>query len=172
MAAPMELYCWAGGWGLPTVDPDCLAVLTYARFTGAPLKVHKITNPWRSPSGELYFWGWGGQFNADYDLSALQGADTLAFLSLVNRKLLPMLIHTFWVDAKNYVEHTRKWYAEAIPFPLNFFLPSRMQKRQLERLQTVCGENWQDDKEQLEKQVKEGQGWDSIFLTTGSVGVA
>lgn len=24
---------------------------TYARFTGAPLKVHKITNPWRSPSG-------------------------------------------------------------------------------------------------------------------------
>lgn len=24
---------------------------TYARFTGAPLKVHKIANPWRSPSG-------------------------------------------------------------------------------------------------------------------------
>lgn len=27
MAAPMELYCWAGGWGLPSVDLDCLAVL-------------------------------------------------------------------------------------------------------------------------------------------------
>lgn len=27
MAAPMELFCWAGGWGLPSVDPDCLAVL-------------------------------------------------------------------------------------------------------------------------------------------------
>ncbi|XP_070806670.1 metaxin-1 [Pituophis catenifer annectens] len=169
MAAPMELYCWAGGWGLPTVDPDCLAVLTYARFTGAPLKVHKISNPWRSPSGSLPALKTADgvisdtqeiithfrkqQFNADYDLSALQGADTLAFLSLVHRKLLPVLIHTFWVDAKNYVEHTRKWYAEAIPFPLNFFLPSRMQKRQLERLQTVCGENWQDDEEQLEKQL-------------------
>lgn len=23
----MELFCWAGGWGLPSVDPDCLAVL-------------------------------------------------------------------------------------------------------------------------------------------------
>ncbi|XP_015681533.1 metaxin-1 [Protobothrops mucrosquamatus] len=170
MAAPMELYCWAGGWGLPTVDPDCLAVLTYARFTGAPLKVHKITNPWRSPSGSLPALKTSNgvfsdtqeiithfrkqQFNADYDLSALQAADTLAFLSLVHRKLLPMLIHTFWVDAKNYVEHTRKWYAEAIPFPLNFFLPSRMQKRKLEHLQTVCGESWQDDEEQLEKQVR------------------
>ncbi|XP_058016191.1 metaxin-1 [Ahaetulla prasina] len=169
MAAPMELYCWAGGWGLPTVDPDCLAVLTYARFTGAPLKVHKISNPWRSPSGSLPALKTADgvisdtqeiithfrkqQFNADYNLSALQGADTLAFLSLVHRKLLPVLIHTFWVDAKNYVQHTRKWYAEAIPFPLNFFLPSRMQKRQLERLQTVCGEIWQDDDEQLEKQL-------------------
>ncbi|KAG8146901.1 hypothetical protein E2320_014000, partial [Naja naja] len=37
------------------------------------------------------------QFNADYDLSALQGADTLAFLSLVNRKLLPMLVSVFGV---------------------------------------------------------------------------
>lgn len=24
---------------------------TYTRFTGAPLKVHKISNPWQSPSG-------------------------------------------------------------------------------------------------------------------------
>uniref|UniRef100_A0A8C2SR27 Uncharacterized protein n=1 Tax=Coturnix japonica TaxID=93934 RepID=A0A8C2SR27_COTJA len=49
MAAPMELFCWAGGWGLPSVDPDCLAVLTYARFTGAPLKVHRVCNPWKTP---------------------------------------------------------------------------------------------------------------------------
>lgn len=25
----------------------------YAKFAGAPLKVHKITNPWRSPTGEI-----------------------------------------------------------------------------------------------------------------------
>lgn len=27
MAAPMELFCWSGGWGLPSVDLDSLAVL-------------------------------------------------------------------------------------------------------------------------------------------------
>ncbi|KAJ6656991.1 hypothetical protein lerEdw1_002992 [Lerista edwardsae] len=170
MAAPMELYCWAGGWGLPSVDPDCLAVLAYARFTGAPLKVHKITNPWRSPSGTLPALKSTEEgiisdpqqiithlrkqkFNADYDLSARQTADTLAFVSLLQEKLLPVLIHTFWVDAKNYVEHTRKWYAEAIPFPLNFFLPGRMQKRQVERLRSVCGDVCLESEEELEKEL-------------------
>uniref|UniRef100_H9G653 Metaxin n=2 Tax=Anolis carolinensis TaxID=28377 RepID=H9G653_ANOCA len=170
MAAPVEFFCWAGGWGLPSVDPPCLAVLAYARFTGAPLKVHKVSSPWRSPSGtlpalktpdegvlsdpqQIITYLRKQRFNADYDLSARQGADTLAFVSLLQEKLLPVLIHTFWVDAKNYVELTRKWYAEAIPFPLNFFLPGRMQKQQLERLQTVCGENCLENEEELEKEL-------------------
>ncbi|XP_067395288.1 metaxin-1 isoform X2 [Emydura macquarii macquarii] len=110
MAAPMELFCWAGGWGLPSVDPDSLAVLTYARFTGAPLKVHKVTNPWRSPSGclpalktkeegvlsqmhQIITHLRKQKYNADYDLSARQGADTLAFVSLLEEKLLPVLMY-------------------------------------------------------------------------------
>uniref|UniRef100_A0A8C5TRD2 Metaxin-1 n=1 Tax=Malurus cyaneus samueli TaxID=2593467 RepID=A0A8C5TRD2_9PASS len=157
MAAPMELFCWAGGWGLPSVDPDCLAVLTYARFTGAPLKVHRVTSPWRSPSGKgpAEFWDQTVAFapqkyNADYDLSATQSADTLAFRAC----RCPPQIHTFWVDAKNYVEHTRKWYAETIPFPLNFFLPNAMHKRHLERLQLMWGDDYMEDEEKLEKEVR------------------
>ncbi|XP_053461103.1 metaxin-1 [Nycticebus coucang] len=170
MAAPMELFCWSGGWGLPSVDLDSLAVLTYARFTGAPLKVHKITNPWRSPSGTLPALQTSlgevisvphkiithlrkEKYNADYDLSARQGADTLAFMSLLEEKLLPVLIHTFWIDTKNYVEVTRKWYAEAMPFPLNFFLPGRMQRQYMERLQLLCGEHRPEDEDELEKEL-------------------
>ncbi|XP_005411645.1 PREDICTED: metaxin-1 [Chinchilla lanigera] len=170
MAAPMELFCWSGGWGLPSVDLDSLAVLTYARFTGAPLKVHKITNPWRSPSGTLPALRTSHgevisvphkiithlrkeKYNADYDLSARQGADTLAFMSLLEEKLLPVLIHTFWIDTKNYVEVTRKWYAEAMPFPLNFFLPGRMQRQYMERLQMLCGEHRPENEEELEKEL-------------------
>nr|XP_004667302.2 metaxin-1 [Jaculus jaculus] len=170
MAAPMELFCWSGAWGLPSVDLDSLAVLTYARFTGAPLKVHKISNPWRSPSGALPALQTSQgevisvphkiithlrkeKYNADYDLSARQGADTLAFMSLLEEKLLPVLIHTFWVDPKNYVEVTRKWYAEAMPFPLNFFLPGRMQRQHMERLQLLCGQHEADSEEELEKEL-------------------
>ncbi|KAJ7397757.1 Metaxin-1 [Pitangus sulphuratus] len=93
------------------------------------------------------------KYNADYDLSATQNADTLAFVSLLEEKLLPVLIHTFWVDAKNYVEHTRKWYAETVPFPLNFFLPNSMHKRHLERLQLMWGDDYMEDEEKLEKQL-------------------
>ncbi|NP_001084470.1 metaxin 1 S homeolog [Xenopus laevis] len=167
MAAPMELYCWKGDWGLPSVDPDCLTVLTYAKFSGAPLKVHKITNPWRSPSGRLPALKTSDdgvlfqpsriithlrkqKYNADYDLSARQGADTLAFISLLEEKLLPALIHSFWVEGKNYVEHTRKWYAESIPFPLNFFLPNQMHKRNMERLKLIRGESWREEDEEME----------------------
>lgn len=170
MAAPMELFCWAGGWGLPSVDLDSLAVLTYARFTGAPLKVRKASSPWQSPSGTLPALRTSSgevisvphkiithlrkeKYNADYDLSARQGADTLAFMSLLEEKLLPVLIHTFWIDAKNYVEVTRKWYAEAMPFPLNFFLPGRMQRQHMERLQLLCGEHRTENEEELEKEL-------------------
>ncbi|XP_073524726.1 metaxin-1 [Phyllobates terribilis] len=170
MAAPMELYCWKGDWGLPSVDLDCLTVLTYAKFSGAPLKVHKISNPWRSPSGQLPALKTlqdgvvfqtckiithlrKQKYNADYDLTAKQGADTLAFISLLEEKLLPALIHTFWVDAKNYVDHTRRWYAETIPFPLNFFIPNQIHKKHLEHLQLIRGESWQEDDDTTEKQL-------------------
>lgn len=71
---------------------------------------------------------------------------------------VPIQIHTFWIDAKNYVEVTRKWYAEAMPFPLNFFLPGRMQRQHIERLQLLCGEHRPESEDELEKEVPLGEG--------------
>jgi len=170
MAAPLELYCWKGDWGLPSVDSDCLTVLAYAKFAGAPLKIHKITNPWRSPTGVLPALKTRDEgsvskpsniiiqlrkqkYNADYDLSAKEGADTLAFVSLLEEKLLPALIYTHWVDSKNYVEVTRRWYADNMSFPLNFLLPNRFHKQQLERLRLVRGDPLLEPGELLEKEL-------------------
>ena len=174
--------------------------------------------PWSPPASTSQWMFPPQKYNADYDLSARQGADTLAFMSLLEEKLLPVLvsvprppsmdgqwgrgsgihtdtpphphtgleqrgdqkptlgqagalaqtclflpthpiqIHTFWVDAKNYVEVTRKWYAEAMPFPLNFFLPGRMQRQYMERLQLLCGEHRPEEEEELEKEVPLEQG--------------
>ncbi|XP_029928519.1 metaxin-1a [Myripristis murdjan] len=170
MAAPDELFCWEGDWGLPSVSPDCLVVLAYARFAGAPLKLHKISNPWRSPSGSLPALRTNQKeilsrpsdiiihlrkqkYNADYDLSAKEGADSLAFISLMDQKLMPALIYTFWIEPKNYVDVTRRWFAEHIPFPLNFFLPGRMQRQQLEKLRLVRGDEGLEAGEELEKEL-------------------
>uniref|UniRef100_A0A7M4FSL3 Metaxin-1 n=1 Tax=Crocodylus porosus TaxID=8502 RepID=A0A7M4FSL3_CROPO len=154
-----------GPWTMPRWPPDN-ATITEGTYTkgGLALQLHTLGVPIRhtdpgllSSTSPRAIQPWltlhccPQKYNADYDLSARQGADTLAFMCLLEEKLLPALIHTFWVDAKNYVEHTRKWYAEAIPFPLNFFLPNRMHKQRLERLQLLCGDDCLEDEERLEK---------------------
>lgn len=166
----MELFCWAGGWGLPSVDPDCLAVLTYARFTGAPLKVHRVCSPARSPTGHLpaLKTGDGGviskpqhiiahlrkqRFDGDSEVSAAQSADTLAFVALLEEKLLPVWIHTFWLDAPNFSHFTRRWFALHVPFPQNLLLPTRMQRRHRQRLQLLWGGGGLEDQERLEKEL-------------------
>ncbi|KAM9309232.1 metaxin-1a isoform 1-T1 [Pholidichthys leucotaenia] len=170
MAAPDELFCWEGDFGLPSVSPDCLVVLAYAQFAGAPLKLRKICNPWRSPGGSLPSLRTNQKetlsrpsdiiihlrkqkYNADFDLSAKEGADSLAFISLMEEKLVPAMIYTFWVEPKNYVDVTRRWYAEHMPFPLNFFLPGRMQRQQLEKLRLLRGDELLEAGEELEKEL-------------------
>ncbi|XP_035663287.1 metaxin-1-like [Branchiostoma floridae] len=156
MAAPMELWCWKGDWGLPSIDVDCLTVIAYAKFAGAPLKLKKINNPWKSPSGSLPVFKNGEdlvftspgrildylrqeKFNADYELTAKQSSDVVAFTSLLEEKFIPAMLHSFWMDARNYVDFSRPWYARALPFPLNFFVPGRMQQAAEGRLQYTRG---------------------------------
>ncbi|XP_068425384.1 metaxin-1a [Clinocottus analis] len=170
MAAPDELFCWEGDWGLPSVSTDCLVVLAYAQFAGAPLKLRKMSNPWRSPSGllptlrtnqkenltrpsDIIIHLRKQKYNADYDLSAKEGADSLAFISLLEQKLKPALVYTFWVEPKNYVDVTRRWYAEHMPFPLNLFLPGQMQRSQMEKLRLLRGDESLEPGEELEKEL-------------------
>ncbi|XP_068740405.1 metaxin-1-like isoform X1 [Montipora capricornis] len=68
-------------------------------------------------------------FNADYHLNAKQGADTLAFVSMVHSKLYPAISYTFWMDESNYTKLTRPWYAKRLPFPLNYFVPGKMSRQ-------------------------------------------
>lgn len=64
----------------------------------------------------------------DFNLSNKQSADVVAFISMMEEKLLPALLHTWWIDSQAYVDVTRPWYAKASPFPLNLFVPGSRQK--------------------------------------------
>ncbi|KAM6931138.1 metaxin-3 isoform 3-T3 [Xenentodon cancila] len=140
MAAAMELRCWGGGWGLPSVHTESLVVLAYAKFSKAKVTVSPVDWTWKTitasvpellcgdsvvqePTPILNFMR-KQRFNADFELTARQGADTMAYIALIEEKLRPALLHTFWVDAENYTSLTRPWFASRSPFPLNFFVPS------------------------------------------------
>lgn len=66
---------------------------------------------------------------------------------------MPALIYAFWIEPKNYVDVTRRWHAEHMPFPLNFFLPGRMQRQQLEKLRLLRGDERLEAGEELEKEL-------------------
>ncbi|XP_037536396.1 metaxin-3 [Nematolebias whitei] len=156
MAAAMELRCWGGDWGLPSVHTDSLIVLAYARFSGAKVSVSPIDWTWKTitasvpellcgdtvvqePAQILNFMR-KQRFNADYELTARQGADTMAYIALLEEKLRPALLHTFWVDAENYSNLTRPWFASRSPFPLNFFVPGHHASIALSRILLTKGE--------------------------------
>ncbi|KAF1389068.1 hypothetical protein PFLUV_G00069630 [Perca fluviatilis] len=156
MAAAMELRCWGGDWGLPSVHTESLIVLAYAKFSGAKVTVSPIDWTWKTltatvpellcgdsavqePAQILNFLR-KRRFNADYELTARQGADTMAYIALLEEKLLPALLHTFWVDAENYANLTRPWFASRSPFPLNFLVPSRHANTALSRILLTKGE--------------------------------
>uniref|UniRef100_UPI00398E5C84 metaxin-3 isoform X2 n=1 Tax=Pristiophorus japonicus TaxID=55135 RepID=UPI00398E5C84 len=80
------------------------------------------------------------KYNADYELTAKEGADTLAFIALIEEKLRPALLHTFWVDIENYCNLTRPWFASRIPFPLNFYLPGQMSRSAMNQIALTRGE--------------------------------
>ncbi|CAG07861.1 unnamed protein product [Tetraodon nigroviridis] len=80
------------------------------------------------------------RFNADYELSAREGADTMAYIALIDEKLRPALLHTFWVDAENYVNLTRPWFASRSPFPLNLVVPGRQANAAFSRILLTKGE--------------------------------
>uniref|UniRef100_A0AAY5EB09 Metaxin n=1 Tax=Electrophorus electricus TaxID=8005 RepID=A0AAY5EB09_ELEEL len=148
MAASMELLCWGGDWDLPSVHTESLIVLAYAKFAGAKLTVKPVDWTWRTITGKNpdilndFVCEMNRQpslfpkqrFNADYELSAKQGADTMAYIALLEEKLQPALLHTFWVDAENYSSLTKPWFAAHSPFPLGFFVPGRLAGAALSRI--------------------------------------
>ncbi|XP_051924797.1 metaxin-3 isoform X2 [Hippocampus zosterae] len=156
MAAAMELRCWGGDWGLPSVHNESLVVLAYAKFSGAKVNISPIDWTWKTltatvpelvcgdtsvkePSQILNFLR-KQRFNADYELSARQGADTMAYIALLEEKLHPALLHTFWLDAENYANLTRPWFASHSPFPLNFLVPSHHANSARSRILLTRGE--------------------------------
>ncbi|XP_077142886.1 metaxin-3 isoform X1 [Ranitomeya variabilis] len=152
----MELRYWGSDWGLPSVHPECLVVLAYAKFACTPLILNPVDYTWAGSQGAVPTLTYEDnvithpvnilsffrkqKYNADYVLSAREGSDTLAYIALLEEKLLPAILHTFWVDSDNYSSVTRPWYSSRTPFPLRFYLPGKMSREALNRILVTKGQ--------------------------------
>ncbi|XP_071449591.1 metaxin-1 [Hetaerina americana] len=144
MNRTMELDIWGGDWGLPSIDLKCLQILTLSRISRVNLQVNVTNNPFKTPRGALPVFRCGkvvlddvqdiatyfrrNNYNSDFGLSSTECADIVAYTHMLQEKLLPIIQYTWWVDAKNFSELSRPWYAKALPFPLNFYYPGKYEK--------------------------------------------
>jgi len=141
----MKLYIWAGAWGLPSIDPDSLQCLANIRFAGVPVKINECNNPWRSPVGRIPFLQVGSQcmqspndisaylrsrnFSADYGLSSVECAETLAYMEFVWDTLQIAYQYFGWVHQANFDDVMRPFIGKRLPWVYKMWYPEKIRKR-------------------------------------------
>jgi len=98
------------------VDPECIKILAFSKFSGAPVIQKSSNNPFWSPNGtlpvfrhnELVLTDFSAvskhlrscNYSADYNLTSKQVSEAGAFITLMEEKLKPALKYLFWIDTK------------------------------------------------------------------------
>jgi metaxin len=79
--------------------------------------------------------------------------DTLAYIVLLEEKLLLAVFHTFWVEGDNYFTGTKPWLASQFPFSLSLNLPVKISRGALNRILLTTGEPPLYHVEEVEAQI-------------------
>jgi metaxin len=138
---------------LPTFDPHCLIAQTYMRFARVPYIENNCNNPSSSPINklpvlainevktvvhtdiieELASMG----YDLDAKLTEQEKCEVEAWSSLVQHRLHNAQLYNWWAESGNYDEVTSMVFSRTLPFPLNFYLPSRFKKGVLAQLNSA-----------------------------------
>ena len=135
----MEAWVWPSDWGVASIDPHCLQLMTYAKFSGAPISFHESGNPFWTPKSnlpvfrhnDLQLASFGAvvnhlktmNYSADYNLTSKQQSEVMALTKLLEERLYPAILYVFWLDLNNHNQLTRPWFAKKMSFPLYFYYP-------------------------------------------------
>ena len=152
----MDLESWSSDWGIPSTDPECLKILAFSKFSGAPVHQKNTDNPFWTPRGDLPVFRHSGiiltdfisvskhllscNYSADYNLEPRQLSEATAFIQMMDEKLLPAWKYLLWIDTKNHIEMTRPWYGKHLPFPLGFYYPNKYEQEAVQMIESLYGQ--------------------------------
>jgi len=143
-----DFYYWspAPKVQLPSFDINSLHVLTYIKLCGAKVELHPTLKSFigsgsRSlprfhtaddediftPTAMIQHLKENG-FDLDANIPGSITKDILPLSALIEDRLLPAVLYTFWMDQENYGDVTHQMYAKNCRFPLNFNTPLMLQK--------------------------------------------
>ncbi|KAI9229535.1 MAG: hypothetical protein DHS80DRAFT_22298 [Piptocephalis tieghemiana] len=137
----LELFTWSSHWGLPTHDPECLAIATYLALGDKPWAMDTTTsNPHLSSSGLLPVLRVNdtvisgprpilGYLDDQPDaldrlhLSPSDQASSKAYRSLVSEVLLDATRYLWYKEDENYSKVIRPLQASSLPFWARWWTP-------------------------------------------------
>ncbi|KAK6350999.1 hypothetical protein TWF718_004177 [Orbilia javanica] len=142
--SPIELHVWNRAFGLPSLDPECLAAIAFLS-SSIPQELWVLVesnNVSVSPNGSLpalkdgSHWVGGldaivsylnskssGGSDIDRDLTVLQKAQSIAYRSFIRKTCLPIVSLSLYVTSKNWINVTRPLYSNFLPFPIQYEIP-------------------------------------------------
>ncbi|KAK6072236.1 mitochondrial import receptor subunit [Seiridium cupressi] len=142
----LQLHIWGSAFGLPSIDPECLAALSYLGFAVPPGQWSLIAsndaslNPdhilpalyhngtWTSGYTSIvsYLGQQDPAWSIDNDLSKAQRADTLAYASYILSRGSALVAFSLYVSPSAWADLTRPAYSSLLPFPLTWTIPLRI----------------------------------------------
>ncbi|KAF8939236.1 outer mitochondrial membrane transport complex protein-domain-containing protein [Dissophora ornata] len=151
-----ELYIHGGAFGLPSIDPHCLALIAYLNIVSyEDYSIIECNDAALSPTGELPMlhdgknWIAGTNriiaylsragYNADEKLSRELKAKSVSCQALTDENLADSLLFSWFADDKNYIGTVRKAYSALLPFPVRYFAPIELKKRAVRRVKKYGG---------------------------------
>jgi sorting and assembly machinery component 37 len=151
---PLELHVWGPGFGLPSIDAECLGAIAYLLhcLPDEEWKVVSNSDPKACPLGELPALKDGDQWvsrfssivaylsglpNVDWDLdgalSGAQKADCFAFTSFIESRGQPLLDLSFYVSSENYNGSTKTALSQVLTWPGSWTIPGKLRDRAKKR---------------------------------------
>ncbi|KAG0323761.1 metaxin 1 [Dissophora globulifera] len=151
-----ELYIYGRAFGLPSIDPQCLALISYLSIVShQEYTIVECNDTGISPTGELPMlhdgknWIGGASriiaylsktgYNANEDLSSEELAKSVAYTSLVDESLTDALLYSWFADSENFLGAIRSSYSSLFPIPSRYILPIQMRKAAVQRVQKYGG---------------------------------
>ena len=150
----LELHVWGPGFGLPSIDAECLGAIAYLRYC-LPEDAWKIVasnDPKGCPLGELPALKDGDQWvsrfnsivaylrglsNVDWDLDGSLGgaqkADCFAFTSFIESRGQPLLDLSFYVSSENYNDSTKRALSQVLTWPGSWTIPGKLRDKAKKR---------------------------------------
>ncbi|KAK7416648.1 hypothetical protein QQX98_005119 [Neonectria punicea] len=151
----LQLHVWGSAFGLPSIDPECLALVAYLHnsLPAADWRLVPSNDPSISPSNSLPALCHDGVWTSGYwpvvdylvsnslcagldaRLTPIQHADRVAYASFLSARAAPLLDLSLYVSAANWSAATRPAFSELLPFPLTWTVPPLIRAEAVKRVE-------------------------------------